>query len=95
MILVTGPRCTRGRKNSIGFDAVNTIKNKELNFLFLNVCGLKSKLKFQEFNDIVQKYDACFFVESKLDDLDVIEVPNGYTYVTKNRKKMAKNQVVL
>ena len=63
--------------------------------MFLNVCGLKSKLKFQEFNDIVQKYDVCFFVESKLDDLDVIEVPNGYTYVTKNRKKMAKKQVVL
>lgn len=58
--------------------------------MFLNVCGLKSKLKFQEFNDIVQKYDVCFLVESKLDDLDIIEVPNGYTYVTKNRKKMAK-----
>ncbi|CAG2201838.1 unnamed protein product [Mytilus edulis] len=28
--------------------------------------------------------------ESKLDNLDVLDVPKGYTYVTKNRKKMCK-----
>ncbi|CAG2201848.1 unnamed protein product [Mytilus edulis] len=41
-------------------------------------------------NDNILNYDISIFVESKLDNLDVLDVPKGYTYVTKNRKKMCK-----
>ena len=57
---------------------------------YLNVCGLKSKLKFQEITDIIVSHDIIIFVETKLDDLDILNVPNGYSYITKNRKKMCK-----
>ena len=59
-------------------------------YFYLNVCGLKSKLKFQEITDIIVSHDIIIFVETKLDDLDILNVPNGYSYITKNRKKMCK-----
>ena len=31
------------------------------------------------------------FVEIKLDDLDIIDLPDGFSYVTKNRKGVTKN----
>lgn len=57
---------------------------------YLNVCGLKSKLKFQEITDIIVSHDIIIFVETKLDDLDILNVPNGYSYITKNRENMCK-----
>jgi hypothetical protein len=59
-----------------------------LKIYYLNVCGLKSKHKF------IVSHDIIIFVETKLDDLDILNVPNGYSYITKNRKKCVKNQVV-
>jgi adenine-specific DNA methylase len=35
-------------------------------------------------------HDIIIFVETKLDNLDILNVPNGYSYITKNRKKMCK-----
>jgi hypothetical protein len=39
-------------------------------------------------------HDIIIFVETKLDDLNILNVPNGYSYITKNIKKCVKNQVV-
>ena len=61
-----------------------------LNVFFLNVCGIKSKLRLVEFTNIIESYDILVFVETKLDDLDVLDVPKNYSYVTKNRTKMCK-----
>jgi hypothetical protein len=61
-----------------------------LKIYYLNVCSLKSKLQFQEITDIIVSHDIIIFVETKLDNLDILNVPNGYSYITKNRKKMCK-----
>jgi hypothetical protein len=52
----------------------------------LNVCGLKSKLRIPEFNALIAEYDIVCISESKLDDIDEVEIEN-FTVFTKNRKK--------
>jgi hypothetical protein len=62
--------------------------------LFLNVCGLKSKLLYHDFCDLINKY-ICLFVETKTDYLDVLNVPNGYLYYCKHKSNLfliKKNQ---
>lgn len=49
----------------------------------MNVCGLKKKLTYPDFNEIIQTHDICIFVETKLSDLDVLNVPTDYLYYTK------------
>ena len=62
---------------------------------YLNVCGLRSKLLIPEFLDLIKLYDIIFFCEAKLDSYDVFGLPEGYSFATKNRKKMQENQVAL
>ena len=61
----------------------------DLKLLSLNVCGLKSKLKIPEFIEMVNSYDIVALQETKLDDVDYIEVP-GYTIFCQNRKKISR-----
>ena len=58
--------------------------------MFLNVCGLKSILLYHDCCDLINKYDICLFVETKTDDLDVLNVPNGYLYYCKPRSVIDK-----
>ena len=58
--------------------------------MFLNVCGLKSKLLYHDYYDLINKHDICLFVETKTDDLDVLNVPNGYLYYCKHRSVFEK-----
>ncbi|CAG2221991.1 unnamed protein product [Mytilus edulis] len=37
--------------------------------------------------ELIKSYDICVFCESKTDDLDILNVPKGYEYFSKNRKK--------
>ena len=67
----------------------------KLNVTYLNVCGLKSKLLNPDFVDLIKKHDILFCVETKLDELDVINLPDGYSYHCKNRKKNAKRSLVV
>lgn len=53
--------------------------------MFLNVCGLKSKLNCPEFIELVKSHDVNIFVESKTDELDVLNLPNGYLCNSKIR----------
>ena len=53
--------------------------------MFLNVCGLKSKLRFPDFNDFIMGYDIVLLTETKLDEMDSIVIP-GFNIFTKNRK---------
>ena len=56
-----------------------------VNIVYLNVCGLKTRLCFPEFLHFISQYDILCFVETKLDDIDKIDIP-GYTLYTNNRK---------
>ena len=42
----------------------------------LNVCGLKRRVEFSDFYELVNKYNLLFVVETKLDANDVISLPN-------------------
>ena len=64
-----------------------TIEN--LKFLSVNACGLRGKLRFPEFTDLIESYDIIGVQETKLDDLDSICIP-GYEIVCKNRNKISR-----
>ena len=57
---------------------------------YLNVGGLRSKLLIPEFLDLIKLYDIIFFCETKLDSYDVFDLPEGYSFTTKNSKKIAR-----
>jgi hypothetical protein len=44
---------------------------------------------------ILTKHDILFCVETNLDELEVINLPDGYSYHCKNRKKNAKRSLVV
>jgi len=52
----------------------------------LNVCGLKRRVEFPDFYELVNKYDLFFVVETKLDANDVISLPN-FKFINKPRKQ--------
>ena len=60
-----------------------------LKILSLNVCGIKSKLNCPEFIDLIKSHDVIGVQETKLDDIDCIQLP-GYEIICKNRKKMSR-----
>ena len=80
-------RCTRGQcyttENNNSDNFVNRKHEHFFKIYYLNICGLKSKLKFHEITDIIVSHHIIIFVETKLDDLDILNVPNGYSYITK------------
>ena len=51
-----------------------------INFLSINVCGLKSKFNIPEFTELINSYDIIGFQETKLDDVDEINI-DGYTVI--------------
>lgn len=57
---------------------------------FVNVCGLKSKLLNVDFIDVIKQYDIICFLETKLDKFDVLDLPQGYEYITKNRENVKR-----
>ena len=54
------------------------------------MCGVKNKLLLPEFLELITKYDIFICLESKLDDFDILNLPPGYSYFTKNRKKFQR-----
>ena len=40
--------------------------NKSLNFMYLNVCGLKAKLNIPELNELIQSFAVITCAETKL-----------------------------
>ena len=67
--------------NSITNSLSDTTQNypNEINLLYTNCCGLKNKLCYPEFQELIQKHDILCFVETKTDDLDELKVP-GYIF---------------
>ena len=46
-----------------------------INILTINVCGLKRRIQYPEFLELVNDYDILCFVETKTDDVDEIDLP--------------------
>jgi len=55
-----------------------------INILTINVCGLKRRIQYPEFLELVNDYDILCFVETKTDDVDEIDLP-GFIIKMKNR----------
>lgn len=36
---------------------------------------------------MIKKYDICLFTETKLSDIDILNIPDDYMYYSKIRKK--------
>ncbi|CAG2239753.1 unnamed protein product [Mytilus edulis] len=64
----------------------NHVNKDIVHLLSLNVCGLKRKLLYQEFRDLLKCNDLLCLTETKLDDLDEISFED-FTFHYKNRKK--------
>ena len=60
-----------------------------LNILSLNCCGVKLRLQYPEFCQLVCNQDIICLQETKTDDLDTIELP-GYIFKMKNRIKIGR-----
>ena len=60
--------------------------NNNLHLLSLNVCGLKTKLLYPEFQTLLNTFDIICLTETKLDDFDDLMLDN-YVFKYKNRKK--------
>lgn len=62
-----------------------------LKFCSINVCGLKSKQIYPEFISFIQQFDIIGLQETKLDNLDTIEL-DGFRLFFKHRKEIAKRR---
>lgn len=51
----------------------------------MNVCGIRSKLASEEFDNYVRGFDVIILTETKLDEVDILEIP-GYKIFRKDRK---------
>ena len=60
-----------------------------LRIISINVCGLKSKVTCPEFISLIENHDIICVQESKLDDVDCVQI-NGFTVYTNNRKKITR-----
>ncbi|CAG2205169.1 unnamed protein product [Mytilus edulis] len=68
----------------------NSITDKKaIDILYVNCCGLKHRLQYPEFENLIRKHDVVCFVESKTDDMDDIHL-SGYTLKFKNRRKISR-----
>ena len=63
-----------------------SIDKKSLNFASLNVCGLRRKVLYPEFSDLVKSYDLFCVCETKIDKYDDINLP-GYVFLSQCRKQ--------
>ena len=57
--------------NSSVYNNVNSNDNL-LRIVCLNCCGIKTRLHYPEFRNLIQRYDIVCFVETKTDDIDII-----------------------
>lgn len=60
-----------------------------MKLLSINVCGLKSKLNIPEFNELIHQYDLIGLQETKLDDIDSVNI-SGYKIFCNNRQKISR-----
>ena len=64
----------------------NLCSLKHIQIGSLNVCGLRRRLRYPEFQSLISKYDVFCVQETKLDNIDVISL-NNYTFLSQIRKQ--------
>ena len=69
----------------------SSLNTKLLRIGCLNCCGIKTRLQYPEFKNFIQNYEIVCFVETKTDDIDIIDFP-GYNFHMKNRKKISNRR---
>ena len=62
----------------------NTLKS--LKCASLNVCGLRRRILYPDFGELISHYDIFSVSETKLGDLDLIILP-GYSFISRVRKQ--------
>ena len=60
-----------------------------MQILSINVCGLKSKLLCPEFVSFIEQYDIIGIQESKLDDVDNVQI-QGFQVFSNNRTSVSR-----
>ena len=53
--------------------------------------GLKKRLNYPDFTDLVSSYDVFCLCETHIDDTDIVDIKN-YNFIAKNRKKSYKRK---
>ena len=64
----------------------NNCKSFQLKCGSLNVCGIRRKLQYPEFRELISNYDLFCVTESKLDNYDIVDVP-GYKFISQTRRQ--------
>ena len=64
----------------------NNCKSFQLKCGSLNVCGMRRKLQYPEFRELIRNYDLFCVTESKLDNYDIVDVP-GYKFISQTRRQ--------
>ena len=57
-----------------------------MNIASLNVCGLRHRILYPDFCDLVARYDIFCVSETKLDNFDIIDIP-CFDFVSQVRKQ--------
>lgn len=65
--------------------------DSDMQILSLNVCGVKNKLNYDKFVNLINKHDIVRLTESKTDDIDKTQI-HGFATSMKNRKKLTKTR---
>ncbi len=55
-------------------------ENETIKVMSLNCCGLKTRLQYPEFQNLIQSNDIMCLVETKTDDIDVVELRLQISY---------------
>ena len=56
--------------NVVVWDNVNSV----LNIIGLNCCGIKKRLNYLEFEQMIRKYDIICLVETRTDDIGIVKL---------------------
>lgn len=64
----------------------NNSKSYNIKIASLNVCGLKRRLEYPDFTKYFENYDILCFMETMLDDSDIISLP-GFSTISQPRKQ--------
>ena len=77
--------------NAILSDDESQVPMTDLKIGTLNVCGLKTRLNYPEFVELIQKFSIVCLSETKVDKYDMFDVPN-YTFFSKPRSEKVKRK---
>lgn len=77
---------TNANNTDLRANVSRNCNQKSIKCASLNVCGLKRKVLFPEFCNLVNNYDLFCVCETKLDKYDTIELA-GYDFLSQNRKQ--------